>query len=108
MKNYIQRGDTVEVTAPYDVASGGGCQVGAGLFGVAVNAAASGAAVQLKRGGVFTHAKTSAQAWSVGDLIYWDNTNKVFTSSSSGNLLVGIALAAAANPTATGTVLLTG
>lgn len=107
MKNYVQPGDTVTVAAPYDVASGGGALVGA-IFGIAGGDALSGADVQLTRVGVFTHAKTSAQAWTVGAKLYWDNSAKVFTTTSSGNTLVGVAAAAAANPSATGTVLLDG
>lgn len=107
MKNYTQNGDAITLTAPYAVSSGGGVLVGK-IFGIAADDAASGAAVTLKRGGVVTHAKTSAQAWTVGALIYWDDTNKVFTTTASGNTLVGAAMAAAANPSATGSVLLDG
>jgi predicted RecA/RadA family phage recombinase len=64
--------------------------------------------VQIARRGVFTHAKTSAQAWTQGAKIYWDDSNKVFTTTASGNTLVGAAVLAAANPSATGTVLLDG
>lgn len=106
MKNFIQEGDVIKVAAPYDVASGAGAQVGTALFGVAVATAASGADVQLMREGVFELAKTSAQAWTVGDKIYWDNTNKVATSTASTNLYIGLAVAAAANPSSTGRVLL--
>ena len=107
MKNFQQEGDTVTVLAPYALASGAGALVGA-IFGIAVNAAASGAEVQLKREGIFTHAKTSAEAWTVGAKVYWDNTNKVFTTTDTSNTLVGAAYAIAANPSATGTVLLDG
>lgn len=107
MKNFQQEGDTVTVPAPYALASGAGALVGA-IFGIAVNAAANGAEVQLKRKGIFTHAKTSAEAWTVGAKVYWDNTNKVFTTVASGNTLVGAAYAVAVNPSSTGTVLLDG
>jgi predicted RecA/RadA family phage recombinase len=33
-------------------------------------------------------------AWAVGDKIYWDNTNKVFTKTATSNTLVGYALEA--------------
>lgn len=105
MKNYVQPGVTVTVTAPEDVTSGRGLLVGA-LFGIAATTAASGAEVEIVTEGVFTHAKTSAQAWTQGAKVYWDNTNKVFTTAASGNTLVGVAAAAAANPSATGTVRL--
>ena len=107
MKNYIQEGDNVTLPAPYDVLSGGGALVGS-LFGVAVDDALTGANVVLVREGVFTMPKTSAQAWTQGAKIYWDDTNKVCTTTATANTLVGVALAAAANPSATGEVLLDG
>jgi predicted RecA/RadA family phage recombinase len=105
MKNYINSGDSVEVAAPYDVLSGGGCLVGT-LFGIAFTDALSGALVVIKTKGVFTHAKNSAEAWTVGAAVYWDNTNKVFTTTTTSNTKVGVALAVAANPSATGTIRL--
>lgn len=107
MKNLVQSGEVLTLTAPYAVASGGGVLVGK-IFGIAQSAAASGALVEVVRHGVYTHTKTSAQAWTVGALIYWDDTAKVFTTTATANTLVGAAVAAAANPSATGTVLLDG
>lgn len=107
MKNFVQHGDIVTVPAPYDRLSGEGALVGT-LFGVAQTDAASGDDVALVTRGVFEHAKTSAQAWTLGAAIYWDDTNKVFTTTASGNTLVGKAVAVAANPSATGTVRLNG
>lgn len=107
MKNFIQPGDSLELTAPYDVASGAGVLVGK-IFGVAGGDAVSGDAVRVKCNGVFEMAKTSAQAWTQGADIYWDNTNKVCTTAASGNTLVGKATAVAANPSDTGLVKLNG
>lgn len=107
MKTYIQTGDLVTVTAAADVTSGTGHLVGS-IFGIAVADAVSGEPVVLSRIGVVEHAKTSAQAWTQGAKIYWDNTNKLMTTATSGNTLVGVAAEAAANPTPVGKVLLTG
>lgn len=93
MKNFIQTGDVVSVPAPYDVASGAGALVGA-LFGVAGFTAVSGASVELHCKGVFDLVKVGSQAWTVGALIYWDDTNKRCTTASSGNTLIGKAVAA--------------
>lgn len=103
MKNYVESGETLTVAAPYAVASGAGALITT-LFGVAQADAASGASVVLVTRGVFDLAKTSAQAWAVGAAIYWDDTNKVATTTSSGNTRIGTAVAAAANPSATGRV----
>lgn len=107
MKNYVQDGHVLSVAAPYDVASGGGVLVGS-LFGVALSAAATGATVVVQTCGVFTLAKTSAQAWTVGAKVYWDNTAKEVTTTATNNTLIGCAVEAAANPSATGTVRLNG
>lgn len=100
MKNTIQTGAVLTLTPAYDVASGACCQVGAALFGVAVDAVKSGAAGEFRTTGVFELKKTSALAISVGDIIYWDNTAKEVNKTNT-NLRIGVAVAAAANPSAT-------
>lgn len=108
MDNFIQNGDAVTVAAPAAVTSGDGVKVGM-LFGVAQTDADSGADVAIVTRGVFTLPKTSAQAWSVGDAIYWNNTSGVCTTAATaGNIFIGVAAAAAANPSATGVVRLNG
>lgn len=101
--NYIQPGDNVTVPAPADVSSGDLVEVG-DLFGIASTDALSGADVVLATGGVYTLPKTSAQAWTVGAKIYWTGT--AATTTASGNTLVGVAMAVAANPSSTGIVRL--
>ena len=95
----------VTVPAPYDVLSGAGALVGS-LFGVAQTTALSGADVPLQMDGVWELKKLSAQAWTVGVKIYWDNTNKQCDTTSAGNTLIGVATETAANPTAVGRVRL--
>jgi len=107
MKNYIMDGEALELTAPYNVASGGGALVGS-IFGVAKSDVLSGALGVFQLTGVIELAKTSAQAWTVGVLIYWDDTNKVATSTASTHKLIGVAAAAAANPSSIGWVRLNG
>lgn len=109
MKNYVMSGEKVELAANADVLSGAG-QLQGSLFGIAQNDAVSGATVVLITRGVVDIAKTSAQAWTVGALIYWDNSTKLATTAAAAgaNKLIGVATAVAANPSATGRVLLTG
>jgi predicted RecA/RadA family phage recombinase len=107
MNNVIQDGKVLTLTAPYAVASGAGALVGS-IFAVATAAVANGASGEFQRLGVFELAKVSAQAWTVGAKIYWDNTNKQCTTTSSGNTLIGVATAVAADPSSTGYVLLDG
>ena len=105
--NYLQDGDILTFTAPYAVASGGGFLVGS-LFAVALSAAANGASVQAQRTGVWTLPKLQADDVSVGAKLYWDNTNKRLTLTSSGNTLVGAATAAAGTSATTVSVMLDG
>ncbi len=107
MKNYRQSGETLSVPAPFKVAAGEGVLIGA-LFGIAQHAAEAGEPLELVRRGVFSHAKTPAQLWSVGDKIYWHVTSKTMTTTESTNALVGLAVEAAANPSEIGVVLLDG
>jgi predicted RecA/RadA family phage recombinase len=107
-KNFIQPGDTLTVVAPADVSSGEGVLVG-NIFGIAQFDAKSGDEVEIATRGVFEHAKTSAQAWAtVGLEIYWDAGGGKFTTTASTNKLVGVNVATAANPSATGIVRLNG
>ena len=107
MRNYVQPGDMLTFAAPYDVNGGAGALVGS-CFGVAACTAASGAEVELATTGVFDLSKVSAQAWTAGALIYWDDTAKLCTTTSTSNKLIGIAAKAAANPSSTGRVRLNG
>ena len=96
MKNFVQDGGTITANAPYDRASGQGALIGQ-LFAVAVLTALSGAEGEWKTHGVFDLTKIGSQAWTVGALIYWDNTNKRCTTVASGNTLIGVALTAVGN-----------
>lgn len=96
MKNYIQPGNTITLTAPYDVNSGDGLLVGS-IFGVATGAALSGATIEAALVGVFDLTKVGSQAWSPGDKIYWDNAAKQTTKTTSGNTLIGTATDAVGN-----------
>jgi len=107
MKNYIQPGENIEIIAAADIESGDFVVVGA-LSGVAQHDAATGEALTLARRGGFTVPKTSAQTWTQGDRIYWDAAEEECTTVADGNLLIGGALADAANPSSTGDVLLIG
>ncbi len=106
-KNYVQPGNVMTLTAPYAVTSGDGFLVGS-LFAVATATAANAATVEGQTNGIWDLAKTSAQAWTVGAKIYWDNTNKECTTTSTSNTLIGVAAAVAANPSSTGRVRLNG
>lgn len=101
MKNFVQEGETLTLTPTADVASGVGYLFGASLFGVATNNVAANAPGEFLTEGVVEIAKTSALAISVGDRLYWDAANKVVNKTATAQQCVGIAVAAAANPSST-------
>lgn len=108
MNNFTQPGDTLTLTAPTGgVTSGTGVIIG-DLFVVAAITAAAGASFSGLHMGVTSLAKTSTDVWIEGDKLYWDNTNKRLDKNPSVGPLVAIAVAAAANPTSTGTCRLIG
>lgn len=90
MKNYVQPGNTITLTAPYAVTSGDGLLVGS-IFGVAAGTAALGDPVETALEGVYDLKKVASQAWAVGDKIYWDNTAKQTTKTLTSNTLIGVA-----------------
>jgi predicted RecA/RadA family phage recombinase len=104
-KNFVQEGETLDLAAPYARSAGQGALFGS-LFAVALSDVANGATGAFKPCGVWDLAKNSAEAWTVGAKIYWNNTDKNCTTTSSGNTLIGCAVAVAANPSSTGRVRL--
>jgi predicted RecA/RadA family phage recombinase len=110
-KNYLQPGEhlTVPNSTGAAILSGAGVVIGS-LFGVAIHDSASGADLTLATKGVWSLAKVSAQAWTVGAKIYFDDATKLATTTAAAgaNKLIGVATEIAANPTGTGKVLLSG
>lgn len=90
MQNYVQKGDSITVAAPYALTVGAGCLVGI-MFGVATNTVASGANTEIKTRGVLNISKDTS-TFTDGAVAYWDNTNKVVTSTASGNTKIGVAV----------------
>lgn len=104
--NYVQDGDTLDLTPGSAVADGVGFLFGAALFGVALTTAVTTAASAFRIRGVVTIGKTSALAIAVGDRLFWDATNKVVNKTATAQQQVGIAVEVAANPSATVKMLL--
>jgi len=100
MKNYVQEGKTITVTAPAAVTSGQYVVVGA-IRGVAAFDAAQGEPVELATEGVFTLPKVAADNIAAGDLLYWTGTACTKVPGSGSKPLVGVAVKAAGNGVAT-------
>lgn len=101
MENYVQEGHTLDLAPGADVAAGVGYLFGAALFGVAIVDATSGVASSFLCHGIVEIAKPTTLVISVGDVLYWDATNKYVDKTDSGQVIVGVAVAAAANPSST-------
>jgi predicted RecA/RadA family phage recombinase len=96
MKNYVHDGKALDLTAPYAVSSGGGFKVG-DIIAIAASDAANAASVVGYVEGVYdvtAEGAGSGQAWAAGDKVYWDDTNKRFTKTSTSNTLAGYAVSA--------------
>lgn len=93
MKNFIQPGEVVTLTAPYDVESGDGLLVGS-LFGVANGKALNGAEVEAALCGVYS-LKKDVSVPAMGGKAYWDNAAKKITSTVGTNTHVGFYVKAA-------------
>lgn len=111
MKNFVQPGATLTVTAPYDLTPGAGCLVGI-LFGISCGTYLSGATdaeIQVEAG-VYDINALSTDTASGTTLVaaYWDNTNKRITTTVGSNTKVGVIVAAKLNGETTARVRLNG
>lgn len=92
MKNFVKPGKNMTFTAPSGgVVSGVPVLIGA-LLVFPVASAAAGQKFAGEAEGVFEVTKVGSQAWTEGQVIFWNNTDKVFTSASAtGRFAVGVA-----------------
>ena len=108
MRGYIQAGDSLNLLAPSGGVTSGTPLLVGGLLVVPATTALEGVAFAGRVDGVFEYTKTSAQAWTAGQRIYWNTSTSKFDSDGSTGPLVGVATEIKANPTSTGIVRLNG
>lgn len=94
--NYVQEGDTVTLTAPYDRTSGQGALVGS-LFGIALAAVSNAAEGEFATEGVWDVTALSTATFAQGGKVYWDDSNKRCDDASTGNTYIGLAVTAKTN-----------
>lgn len=91
MRNFIQPGDILPLTAPGGgVVSGTPYQIGQ-LVVIAGKSAAATETFPGQTVGVFDVPKAASQAWAEGEPVYFDGS--VFTTVATGNVLAGNAAA---------------
>ncbi|WP_322414335.1 DUF2190 family protein [Mesorhizobium huakuii] len=105
MKNYVQPGNCVTIPAAAVTASGDVVVAGS-LVGIAAGSGAIGDPLDVEIGGVYDLPKVSALAIGIGDKVYFDPLTKLVNKTSASNSYLGVAIAAAANPSATARVRL--
>src|SRR5579885_1983538 len=107
MKNFVQEGKTITVTAPADVISGQLVVVGS-IVGVAAFTAASGADVEVTVEGVFELPKVATDVIAQGAKLYWDSGPAKLTkpAGTGSTPMVGVATASAGDAATTVTCLL--
>jgi len=89
MTNKVSEGGILVLAAPYAVAGGAGALVGS-IFGVAMQTLENGAVGSFAVEGVYDLTKASGGV-TAGAKMYWDNSAKNVTTTSSGNTLIGCA-----------------
>lgn len=110
MRNYLQPGDKLEVTAPVGgVTDGVGYVLGNGLFVVAEGDAIATAKFIGIRKGVVNLAKNTSDAVTEGNRCFWDDTAKeVRAASDTGLFMIGTIRKSAADVATTCEVVLDG
>tara|TARA_R110002072_G_scaffold215410_2_gene372556 strand:+ start:6743 stop:7072 length:330 start_codon:yes stop_codon:yes gene_type:complete len=107
MKNFVQAGENITVTAAAAATSGDGVKIGS-LFGIAAGDAETGDPLVLVTAGVFDMPKVAADDITLGAVVYWRSSDGLVTTTASGNTKVGVAVTAAGNGAASVRVRLNG
>jgi predicted RecA/RadA family phage recombinase len=95
--SWISEGDVVRFTAPTGgVTKGVPVLIGATVV-IPAETAAETVAFDGYVAGIHSAPKTDSQAWTEGCLLYLDNTNHCFTTTSTSNTRAGFAVAAVAS-----------
>lgn len=100
----VQEGEVIDYTLTAAVAVGEVVPLGTAMVGVAVTAGAIGELVGLKIESVFEINATTADAISIGDVVYFNTTTRAITTTATSNTRAGRAVSAKA-ATVAGTVM---
>lgn len=107
--NYIQPGEHLTVVSPVGGTVAGQMYKVGSIIGVAQTTTTAGDNVVLSVKGVYEVPKVSAQAWAVGEPLYFVTASRNLTNvSAATHILVGVVTEVAANPTSVGRAYLSG
>jgi predicted RecA/RadA family phage recombinase len=93
--SFVQVGCAIDYTPGAAVAAGDVVLQG-DLIGVAKRPIAANELGALDVEGVFDFAKATNVAYTVGTILYWDDTNNLVTTTATGNKQIGKVVRAAA------------
>jgi predicted RecA/RadA family phage recombinase len=93
---YVHEGELIDYT-PGSAVAAGEVVVQGELVGVVARPLAAGEAGAILVWGVFDFAKNTGVAYTVGTILYWDDTNNVVTATATGNKQIGKTIRAAAS-----------
>lgn len=102
---FVQQGERIDFTPSSDIAAGKLVVFGEAVF-QAPNAIVSGALGALQTTGVVNYSKATGEAWTVGQILYFDATNNRLTTTASTHKKAGIAAAVALTAATEGLCLL--
>lgn len=92
--SYIARGDVVTFTAPTGGVTAGTPVLIGTLLVIPQETVAETLSFDGYVTGVHSVPKVGSQAWTEGAIVYWDNTNHYFTTTSTSNYRGGAAVEA--------------
>lgn len=108
MTNYVQAGEIMEYANGGTAISSGDTVVIGNRVGVAItDIAATTGTGSVALTGVYSMAKDPDEAFSQGDLLFYDSSDDTYTKTATGNKHAGVAFEAAASDATTCKVLLT-
>jgi len=93
---YVHGGCAVDYT-PGTAVAAGDVVVQGDLVGVVKRPIAANELGAVEVAGVFDFAKNTGVAYSIGTILYWDDTNNVVTTTATGNKQIGKSVRAAAS-----------
>jgi len=105
MENFVQQGSRLTYLngTSVDIDSGDVVLL-TNRIGIAVVDIEADDSGEVQIEGVFELTKTTGQAWTVGQQLYWDATNSAVTTTAGANQAAGVAAEIVASATATGNV----
>lgn len=89
MKNFLQEGKNLTITAPVGGFVGGQGYIMNALFGIAAADAAEGESAELVTEGVFSLPATSTESVTAFTKAYWDDAAKEVSNDPTGKKLIG-------------------